>query len=505
MCQTYRWLGSVAAFGLWFTVGFSGGCAVDRRAHYEAVTAEAAAPWRTNVASPGTSAGARDVVSWWRGLNDAVFSELAERALHANLDLAVARARIVEARARRGVVNADRLPQVDVEAEYTRAGSGDDSLAFAAPPPGGEADVFAAGVVAGWEIDLWGRVKRLVDAADADSAAEVADYRDAAVSVISELALAYVDVRTLDARLKLVQENIRLQQRLVDLALSRFEAGSGPELDVTQARRLLRRTQARVPELRSAKAIAENRVAILLGKRPADNLIPQGDLPTAQHPAEMGLPADLIVRRADVRGAAWRYRAALARIDAAELERLPRLSLSGSFRLSADEAAGLLDEVFVYSFGPTLRFPLYDGQRISANVRVRESQAEQARLALQQTLLRAIREVEDAVVGYVRMREQVDALQRAAEDARRSARLAEQLYEAGLRGLAQSLDAQRELVAVEDDLAVSRQRVLAEAIRLYRALGGGWEMMSLNGEITSTARDAALPATTTQPDEEGAS
>lgn len=480
------------------------GCTAQRNADLMPLVERGQAPWRTELDAREEPPDPEAVVSWWRGLNDPVFSDLAEQALRANLNLAVARERIVEARARRGVVSADRLPQIDFEAEYTRAGAGNDSLAFAAPPPGAETDVFAAGVLAGWEVDLWGRVARLVDAADAESAAEVADYRDAAVSVVSELALVYVDVRTLDERLALLQESIRLQERLVKLAESRFAAGTGPELDVTQARRLLRRTLARVPELRRAKAVAEHRLAILLGRRPADDLIPEGELPRAQAPAEMGLPTDLIVRRADVRRASWRYRAALARTDAAELERLPRLTLSGSFRLSADDATGLFDEAFVYSIGPQVSVPLLDGQRIDANVRVRQSQAEQARLALEHTLLQAIREVEDAAVGYVQTREQAEELQQAASDAQRSAQLAEQLYRAGLRDVSQSLDAQRERVDVEDALAVTRQRVLAEAIRLYRALGGGWEMMGLDGALTSDASCGAASTDAKLATEEGA-
>lgn len=460
------------------------GCVANREPQTQSLTARTDAPWRTDIPKHAAETRREPVLSWWRAMHDPVFADLTEAALRANLDLELARARITEAQARRGVINADRLPQVDFEAQYSRAGSGSDALAFAAPPGGAETNLFAVGVVAGWEVDLWGRVQRLVGAADLDSAAAIERYRDAAVSLLGELALAYIDVRTLEQRLVLVDQNVTLQERTLELAESRYRAGNGPEVDVTQARRLLQRTRARVPELQRAKAVAENLVAVLLGERPTDGLIPDGDLPDLA-PPDLGLPAELITRRADVRQASWDYRAALARTEAADLERLPRLTLSGSFQMSADDAGGLFDQSFVYSFGPQISFPLFDGHRIDANVRVRESQAEQARVALEQTLLLAIQEVENAAVGYLRKREQSAELSDAVAAARRTAQLADQLYVAGLRDLTQSIDAQRELVAVEDELAVTQQQVLAESVRLYRALGGGWQSVHLDGSVAA--------------------
>lgn len=463
-------------------VALSANCVAPRQPDADALNALAADPWRAGdpTAKAGTSA---DELAWWRSFNDPVLADLADKAVAANLDLAAARQRIVQARARRGVTNADRLPRLDFEGSYAHAGSGEDALAFAAPPPGYETNLFAVGVVAGWEVDLWGRVQRLVDAADADTAAATEAYRDAAVSLLAEVALAYADARTLDTRLQLVERNVSLQERTLQLAQARFKAGNGPELDVTQSSRLLRRTQARVPELRRARTVAENRIAILLGERPRDDVIPPGELPRPTLEVNMGIPADLITRRPDIRRAAWAYRAALARTDAADLEHLPRLTLNGSIRLSADKVGDLTDQAFVYSFGPQLTFPLFDAHRIDANVRVKQSQAEEARLQLEQTLLAAIEEVENAAVGYARRREQISRLDQAVRAAERTAKLSEDLYRAGLRDLSQVIDAQRELVAVQDDLAVAQQDLTAQAIRLYRALGGGWRAIPISGAV----------------------
>ncbi len=465
----------------------------------------AAAPWRAKLAANAPATQQAQVLSWWRGLNDPIFADLATQALQGNLNLAQMRQRIVEARARRGVVNAERLPQIDSPTQYERAGSGPDSLSFAGPPPGIVKNLYATGVVANWEVDLWGRVQRLVDAADDQTRAAVDDYRDAAVSLLSELALAYIDVRTLHRRLDLVEQNVMLQRRTLELAESRYAAGNGPAIDVTQARRLLRQTQSRVPELRRARIVAENRVAILLGKRPADGVVPPGGMPQTPPPADMRVPADLITRRADVRRADWKYRAALAQVDAAEAERLPRLTVSGSFHLSAGRIGNLFDQAYVYSFGPQLTFPIFEGGRISANVRVHKSQAEQARLQLEQTLLTAIEEVENAATGYMHKREEADELEAASAAAESSAALAEQLYRSGLRDLTQSIDAQRQLVNIQDSLALTRQEVLGQAVQLYRALGGGWEMIGLNGEVIAPTTQPVQSAEATATPPEGAS
>ncbi|MCA9256329.1 MAG: TolC family protein, partial [Phycisphaerales bacterium] len=472
------------------------GCRPDRDMRTDAVQAQAAAPWRTAMHEADIARTKADERRWWESFRDDVLTDLAMRALTANLDLAVARERVVQAQARRGVVHADRLPRLDAEAGYQRAGAGVDALGFAAPPPGFETHLFSAGVVAGWEIDLWGRVRRLVDAADADVAMAVDDYHAAGVSVLSELALAYIDVRTLEARLALVAKNIAIQKRTLELAEARLRAGNGPELDVTQARRLLRRTMARVPDLQRAKTIAENRIAILLGVRPRDDLIPHAGFPTAPRPVDRGPPADLLTRRPDIRRAGWAYRAALARTDAADLERLPRLTLSGSFRLSSDDITRFADQAYIYSFGPQISFPLLDGHRIDANVRANASAAEQARLALEQTLLRAIEEVENASAGYLRSRERIEELEKAEAAAQRSAMLAEELYKSGLRDLTQVLDAQRELVAVQDDLAVTRQDLLAQLVHLYRSLGGGWKAFDRDDNATTPA---PVPSMSTRP------
>ncbi len=420
------------------------------------------------------------MAEWWRQFQDPELERLVGALAEGNLRLAEARERIVEARARRGVVHADLLPQVGLTGQAVGAGTGDEALTFQGPPPGDEETLFAAGVLARWELDLWGRVSRLTEAADRDIDANLEAYRHVAVSLTAEMTLAYVDARALEGRLSVLDRNIALLEQSLRLAESRFQAGIGTELDVKQARRLLSQTRADRPTLIQSLAVAYHRIAVLLGDPPTDRVIVTGVMPQPPEAVGMGLPADLITRRADVRRAGQEYAAAVARVGAAFADRYPRLSLTGSLTFASGDSGELFQrDALVYSLGPNLSFPLFDGGRIDSNIRVRESRSEQARLNLQRILLDAVREVEDAAVGVIQNQQRVFQLREAAADARHSVVLAEQLYDNGLGSLFQLIDAQRELVAVEDALLVARQDELGEIVLLYRALGGGWTALPI--------------------------
>jgi multidrug efflux system outer membrane protein len=433
------------------------------------------------VASPSRPEAAASTVAWWEQFKDPVLSDLVRQLIASNLSLSEARERLVEARARRGIVTAERLPQVEIEGAYSRAATGEKAVTYQGPPPGHEADLYQWGVVAGWELDLWGRVAQLETAADRDIEATREAYHGMAVSLVSELVLAYLDVRTLEARLGYVERNIELQKRTLDLLLIRQEAGSGSRLDAARANRLLQSTQALKPEMLRSIAVAKHTIAVLLGRPPGSEDLPaSGSMASIPAIAGLGIPADLLVRRADIRQAERRYAAAVARATTAAAEKYPHLTLSGSFRLQANDAGGLIDpDSFVYSLGPGLLFPLFNGGRIESTIRVRKSQVEQARLALEQVLLQAVKEVEDALAGVVHTRQQVADLTRAVAAARTSVRLAEQFHGEGLGDLLQVTEVQRELVATEDELLLATRNALAETVHLYRSLGGSWEVLDL--------------------------
>ncbi len=437
----------------------------------------------------GDDAGA-DPAQWWRLFDDAELLALVEKAVKANYDLARMRERLVEARARRGIVNAGRIPHLDLTGNYTYAETGTEARADNGPGPGREEDVYAAGAMAGWEIDLWGRVAREVEAADAGIEMRHEEWRAAAVSLAAETALTYVRLRAAQERLTVLERNIKLVERTLSLVEERASAGTGNKLDVAQTRRLLERLQATRPALQRQATIARNALDVLAGQAPTNAEMEPGGLPHIPSLPDAGIPADLILNRADVRAAERGYAAAVARIGAAEAEHFPRITLPGSFSFGATEADGLFkQETKVVSFGPGISFPLFSGARIASNVRARKSQAEQARLHLHQVLINAAREVEDAAAGVGYARQRLLHLDRAVKEARRSVRLAEDLHETGVRSLLQMLDVQRELVAVEDDRLRARQAALEEMIRLYRALGGGWRWLEPLG-LSPTVRKA---------------
>ena len=459
------------------------GCMVGPTYHAPDVSKDMAGGWDAASLKKGErlKGQAEPMTAWWRQFKDPVLSALVERLTDSSPALAEARQRIVEARAVRGVADAARLPQVDLTGRYTHAEAGKKAVSFEGPPPGQEADLFAAGVTAGWEVDLWGRVARLVQAADADIDASYENYRGMMVSMAAELTLAYIDVRTLQARLATIDRNIALVERTLELARTQFHAGTGTQLSVTQTELLLSRTRARRPELQRGLTEAQNRIKVLLGEPPEKKDLVPGAMPDVPGLIGIGIPADLLVRRPDIRGAERRYAAAVARIGAAEAEKYVQLGISGTFNLQSDTAGGVLDtSALIYTLGPGLRFPLFSGGRIRSNIEVRKSQAEQARLQLQQRILSALSEVENAATGVVRSQEQVTALKTSANAADRNVALARSLYRAGLVDFYQVIDAEEKQVATTDDLLVAEQSALAQVVRLYRSLGGGWQVMESN-------------------------
>ena len=417
-------------------------------------------------------------VNWWELFNDPELTRLVREVVERNLDLAKARERIVEAGLRRRLAGADRLPYINLDGKIVQAGTGENAVNLEGPPPGEEENIFSAGGFAGWEPDLWGRVARRVESADRSYEAELETYRHAAVSLTAELVLAYIDVRSLEERLRALETNIELLTKSLQLAALRYRTGISTELDVKQIRRQLNQTSALGPELSRARSVAANRIAILLGVVPAENNLASGTLMDVPDMVGIGLPVDLLTRRADVRRLERQYAAAVATIGSAEADKYPRLSITGYLFFQTTDLGTLFQpDSIIYSLGPRLSFPLFDSGRLQTTVEIRESQAEQARLELENTLLTAVGEVENSVIGVVHNQERVGLLRAAVDDAIGSVGLADQLYQIGLGNLFQLMDAQREQIKAQDELILAKQFELGEIVRLYRALGGGWDML----------------------------
>lgn len=457
------------------------------------------APWRAgslDAGAPRVSAGTVAADAWWRQFDDEELSRLIDLLARQNLTLEEARQRVLAARAIREEVAAARRPQVDATAEAREASTGSEAVNFRGPPPGQSTEFYAAGLSAAWELDLWGRVGRLARAADANVEVSVEDYRAAAVSLTAELATAYTDLRTLQARTGLLDRNIELLRQALALVESEQEAGAANRRDVARAQRQLSQTLALRPALREAAACSENRMAVLLGRRPGDVVVGPGGMPRMPAMIGLGLPADLIARRADVRRAIAAYRAAVERLGASEAERYPTVTLAGTLNVQSSSAADLFGgHAITYDFGPRIRLPLLDGGRVDAAVRERVAQAEERRVAAERTLLEAIGEVENAAVGVARSDDRLGELAAAVAAARTEADVADQLHRTGLSDLLQVVEAQRTIVELEDRSLLARRDALAGAVQLYRALGGGWESLPLPEPRPAAVSEHAMETT----------
>jgi multidrug efflux system outer membrane protein len=429
---------------------------------------------------------------WWRTFNDPVLDALVERAVRANIDLRQAEARVREARALRGVAAADFWPTSNVSGSYARSRRSENASAAQVGPlngsptlgggvPSGELEqgLFQSGFDARWEIDLFGGVRRSIEAADADLAASVEDLRGVLVTLLAEVARNYVEVRGFQRRVDIAQDNIRSQQDTLELTRARFDAGLTSELDVAQAASQLATTQAQVPTLETAVRQGIHRLSVLLGLAPGallPELSQEAPVPPAPPGVPVGLPSDLLRRRPDVRRAERQVAAATARIGVAVADLFPRLALTGSLGLQSNLLADLpLGSSRFWSVGPTLTWPIFDAGRVRANIQVQGAREEQRLAQYEQAVLTALEEVENALVAYSRELVRRDKLAGAVEANQRAVELANELYTRGLGDFLNVLESQRSLFASQSDLVQSEAAVSANVVALYKALGGGWE------------------------------
>ncbi|MCG8633028.1 MAG: efflux transporter outer membrane subunit [Desulfobacterales bacterium] len=414
------------------------------------------------------------VVQWWQLFNDPVLNRLIKTASAGNLDLLTAMARVDETRARLGVAAGDLRPDVDITAGITRD-RGSDNTAGA----GYEETFYTPGIGASWEIDLFGRVRRSVEAATAQYQASREDRTDVMISVYSHVSLTYLDIRTNQARLASARANIRSQGEMLALIRSRFTHGLATDLDMAQAERLLARAEAEVPPLQTALSQGINNMAVLLGRHPGTltgELRLSHPIPLPPARAAIGLPANLMRQRPDIRRAERILAAHTAMTGVATADLYPRFSLDGSFGFESISAGDLFDAGSrVFSLGPSLRWNIFSRDRIRSQIKVEDALTRQALLAYEQSVLNGLREVENALKAYVENRSRLAALDRSVSAARRSVKLSSDLYRKGLVDFQPVLDAQRDLLEFENQLAVARGESASNFVRLYAALGGGWD------------------------------
>jgi multidrug efflux system outer membrane protein len=432
-------------------------------------------------ATDGLGEGVAPLQTWWAVFDDDELTSLIERSRISNLSLREAVWRVEEARSLRGVVAGQRVPNVDLGAEAGRSQPSDNGPLGALAPEGGfdAGDLYDVGVGASWELDLWGRVRRQVEAADAEVEASVEDYRDVLVSLFGEVAVNYVSVREQQKRLRLARANVAGQEDTLELTNDRFDAGLVSGLDVAQAESNLANTRSLIPVLETSLQLALNRLAVLLGTTPGAldaELSAEAPIPDEPEAVTTGLPAELLRQRPDIRAAERRLAAQTARIGVATAELYPQFSLTGFLGLQATSAGDLFSSDSInWSIGLPIRWKLFAGGAVRSQIAAEEARTEQLLASYEQAVLLALEEVEGAMVAYeqeverrARLGESVDATQRSLD-------LVLTQYRAGLTDFQNVLDTQRSLLNRQDELAASEGLVIKNLVALYRALGGGWD------------------------------
>jgi len=413
---------------------------------------------------------------WWKSLRDPMLDDLVARAIAGNLDVRRGLARLRAARAARRGATAEFFPTLDASVDYQRRRPSSTTATSVATR---EFDDFSVGFDSSWELDLFGGIRRSNEQAEANLAAADADLRDVLVSMLAEVARNYVDYRSLQSRIDIAENNARSQGETVDLAQWRYDAGLAGALDVEQARYNLAETRSRIPALETSRAAAAHRIAVLLGVVPDSmlgELAGRRPVPAPPDRITVGVPTDLLRRRPDVAVAERRLAAATAAIGVAKAELYPRLSLSGTFGVSATDVARL-DTVAArgFSVGPTLTWNLFDAGRIRSVANQRSAEAEEALAAWEASVLAAFEEAENALIAFVQEQRRRDRLAQARTAARKAQELARMQYESGVLDFQRVLEAERATLVFEESFAVAQAAVTNNLVALYKALGGGWE------------------------------
>lgn len=427
--------------------------------------------WSNEAATPSPSA--QKLGEWWRQLNDPVLDELIAAALKAAPDMRAAQARLQQARSTRDLEMANLYPSLSVAASATRSKAG--TLAGGS---GKTQTLYAAGFDASWEPSIFGGQRDAVTGAEADLAASQASLAATHVSLVAEVALEYVTLRTYQQQLALTRDNVASQAETLQITEWRQQAGLTTSLNVEQGRTTLEQSRALIPGIEINRAAAEHRLAVLTGQAPgalADKLREAKSLPLAPSTIAVGIPADTIRQRPDVRAAELKLLAEVARSAKQRAALYPSLSLSGSLGWQAFSTAALGGgDALIGSLVGGLAMNLFDSGRIRSRIAIQDAMQEQALVNWESSILSALEDVENALVAYARGKERVETRRLAAASAHSAAQLARTLFEAGAVDFLQVLDTQRTRLSAEESLANAEGDLLVAVIRLYKAMGGGW-------------------------------
>ncbi|PQO39265.1 RND transporter [Blastopirellula marina] len=428
---------------------------------------------------PGVSQSPNDSVAWWTKFNDPILTSMIVRTAQQNLTLGQAAERIAEARALRGIAVGGLFPDIDGTASYARrktSGSGNSfGLANFNPPP---FNFWSAGFDASWEIDIFGGVRRRVQATTADVDVAIEDHNALLVSLQGEVGANYIQVRTLQRRVEFVERNIELQRQSLKITEDRFAAGTVSQLDVEQAKSNLYSTEAGLPLLRQEMELAYHRLSVLMGEPPSDlskQITPQQQFPMLPQDIAVGLPIELIRQRPDIRSAERQLAAQAARIGVAVSELYPRFTITGTFTVDSTRFnRWFTTDSIAYAAGPAMRWRLLDFGRVRSDIEAQRARWRGLVYYYQNEVITAAQEVEDSLSQYRYSIQRAKSLREAALAARAAAEISEEQYKGGIIPFQTLLDAQRFQAELDDQAAAAEGDIYLAVVSLYKALGGGW-------------------------------
>jgi multidrug efflux system outer membrane protein len=428
-------------------------------------------------ATPAAYGPAEPIAQFWMQFQDPLLNRLIAEGMSSNYDLKIATARLREARALHRESRFDRFPTVTTEADFTKSKlSTDQGQGF--PSNLLQNELYEANFDAFWEIDFFGRVRHSIQATSAEAQASAYDVRAVQVSVTSEIARNYMELRGLQSQLAVAERNAENQASTLEITEARLEAGRGTEFDTERARAQLSSTRAIIPAIKTQIAFSEDRLAVLVGRAPSavvDELGRPGDLPSLPEKIDVGSPEALLRRRPDIAAAERRLAEQTALVGVSVADLFPRVVFSGGVGLSANElnnlGGGGSSE---YSFGPAVTWPAFNIGRVRARIRASEARNDQALAQYQNTVLHAIEETENALVALDESRSRRDELAKAARSSKNAAELARIRFDGGIADFLQVLDAERTELDAEDRLAQSRTDTATATIAVYNALGAGF-------------------------------
>jgi multidrug efflux system outer membrane protein len=472
------WLGGLLLSGL----SFFAGCSVGP--DYKPPEMEMPQKWTYSSTNAFSTVSDVNNAGWWKIFDDDDLDYLIQRAVENNRDVKSALYAVEASRATRDFVAGQYYPNINATGSYTRLLSGGIAQIPVSAKP---INLYSSGLDFLWEIDLFGKIKRSVESSQASYQASLEDYRDVMVTLLADVCTNYIELRTIQTRIKYAKNNVEIQRQTLELTKSLYQSEIVGELDVRQAEFNLANTESDIPPLLIAEEASLNRLSVLLGELPGSlrkQLSSKKSLAPIKENIEISLPVNLLRQRPDIRKVERLLAAQTASIGVAKADLYPALQLSGLFQTQSLKFSGLGNiNNKSYSYGPGLTWNIFDGKRIRNNIKIQGALTAELLADWQNTVLAAVEDVQNAMYAYVQQAKRRQSLQDSVTASLRSVALVQNLYKNGLTDFQNVLDTQRTLFLQQDNLATSNGLLLQDLVLIYKAFGAGWQNIEITNPI----------------------